>query len=395
MVVGDNGSFPPITELSTAPQASEPLTAWGYGEGIPSMRSFAMRVADGGPTLKQNVPGSVANTLTRTGSPSLDLRVIPIDASMAAGLSGAPLLDAAGRVRAIADGGVAHGITHVSWAIPVQYLSDLVSSNEPTNALIATNANLSALEETRAEVFSADFVRPDAETISCGSARLRRVRARAFAEVSAGTDSPMGLTQLVNVFGGAVPPFNLDVYEDVESGATVAVPAGARLSSQDGVCRTSLLGGQIEMRIQVTRFPPAENVLVASKFEFFAATPPAQAWAPDPAWTYYAPFFRPDGLVVVRKAFGRVYPLNALGAYHEYMFETLAVRNGTFVGVAAIRHNDYALAMCMRGLPGATCPPPQYLPTWAQVALSVHLATFAIAASNPNLAAWQQGPGGF
>jgi hypothetical protein len=212
-----------------------------------------------------------------------------------------------------------------------------------------------------------------------------------MAEAEIGNDSPLGLMQLKAIFGGAPPTLAFDVYEDGASGATVALPSGAQLHTQGASsCRATLLNGQIDMLISVTAVPPNSNPdLISAQFELFAATPPTFNWAPDAAWSYIMPFYRPDGLVVRRKAYAHLVP-NQFNLPTEYMFETLAARNGTFIGVAAIRHSDLALRLCMAGaLPPAQCPPLNYIQTWAQVALSVHLATFAISAVNPNLGAWQ------
>jgi hypothetical protein len=395
--VQGTASFPPLIELADAPAANTDLVAWGYGEGIPAMRDFArLRVANGAPTLQQNLPVEVARELQRAGSPALDISVVPIDAPIAPGLSGAPLLDGSNRVRAIADGGVTHGITHVSWAIPVRYLTELSASRESLATFSAPNANLSAAEVARAEVFSADFVDPAAQTINCGTARLRKTRTRTLAEARMGNDSPMGLQQLESVFaavGGAAPTLRFDVYEDAVSGATIALPPGAELVPlpTSSSCRSSLLGGLIDMVVSVTAIGPLSNPdLISSQFELFAATQPTIYWLPDAAWSYIFPFYRPDGLTVRRKAFSHLVP-NQFNVATEYMFETLAARNGTFLANAAIRHADLALQLCQYGrLPAAQCPPPNYLQTWSQAALSVQLSTFAISAVNPNNSAWQQ-----
>jgi hypothetical protein len=391
--VQGNATFPPIVETTADPPANLDLVAWGYGEGIPSMRDFArLRVANGAATLQQNVPPEVARELQRAGSPALDLNVVPIDAALAPGLSGAPLLDQSNRVRAIADGGVAHGITHVSWAIPVRYLAELAASQESTVTFAAPNANLSAAEVARAEVFSADFVDPDARTINCGTARLRRRRTRTLAEARVGNDAPIVVLQLETVFGGAAPTLLFDVYEDAASGATIALPSGAELVPLPASsCRASLLNGLIDMVVSVTAIPPLSNPeVISSQFELFAATQPIANWIPDPAWSYTFPFYRPDGLTVRRKAFTHAVP-NQFNTPTEYMFETLAARNGTFLANAAIRHADVQARLCQFGaLPPAQCPPPNYIQTWGHAALSVQLSTFAISAFNPNKSAWQQ-----
>jgi hypothetical protein len=397
MQLGDNGSFPFLSVVPAHPTTADDLIAWGYGEGIPAMRSFTMHVADGGRTLRDNVPSDVARALVAVGTPSLDIDVVPIQDVTPPGLSGAPILDAAGRVRAIADGGVKHGITRVGWAIPAKYLTELANSSEVASSYVAPNAHLSGIEESRAELYAADFVDTDAPRIKCGSAELRMVRTMPFSEVAPATDSPAGLYQLLGAFGGQPPPdFNLDVWEDASSGATVAMPQGTRLTNQGNSCRATALGGQLEMRVQVTQIPPFSNPnAVSAQFEGIAATPPMQSWITDPNFTYFMPFYRPDGLVVTRKAFARSYPANALGLPTDYFFETLAVRHGTFLGVAAMRHNDVNFALCMRGAPGVQCPPANYMLAWAQAALSVHLSTFGISAARQGgLVAWQQRDGG-
>ncbi|MEO8620023.1 MAG: serine protease [bacterium] len=398
IAVDGNVTFPPIVESAGQPTANTDLTAWGYGEGIPSMRDFRpLRVANGAPTLQQNIPSEVATELARAGSPALNITVVPIDAPLAPGLSGAPLLDATGRVRAIADGGVSHGITHVSWAIPVQYLTELLQSTESATAFSTPNANLSAAEVTRADVFAADFVAENVKTVNCGTARLRMTRTLSLSEAEIGNDSPLGMQQLKSIIPFNPSTLKFDVYEDASSGATVAVPSGVPLTTfSPASCMASMLNGLINIVVSVTTVPPGSNPdLLSSQFEAHAAPPPIFNWVPDVAWSYIMPFYRPDGLVVRRKAFMHMVP-NALNTSTEYLFETLAARNGAFVGVAAVRRSDLQVQLCQRGMvPPQQCPPASYFPVWAHAALSVQLATFAISASNPNLAAWQQtGRGG-
>jgi hypothetical protein len=246
---------------------------------------------------------------------------------------------------------------------------------------------------TRADAFSADFVDMDAPRVRCGTAELRLARTLPFSEVSNATDSRAGLQQLLTVFGDPPADFNLDVYEDASSGATLVIPAGARLRPERDRCRVSTLRGQVELVAQVTRIPANQDPnLVPTQFEMFAAKPPVAAWMPDLAWTYVTPFFRPDGLVVQRKAFMHFFPQNQFGLPTSYLFETLAVRGGTFLGVAAMRNNDLTFVLCMRGrMSGSQCPSGDYMTVWAQAALSVHLSTFSISAARQRGSTlWQQ-----
>ncbi len=221
----------PFAEATVAPKIHDELTTWGYGDSPISMRSFDLRVAGIVSTkLGDNVPDDVVRELRRAGSPELDVDILPISDPIAAGLSGAPIFDAAGKLHGIADGGVNHGATHASWAIPAKYLTDLARSTETAAPYVAPNAHLSAAEVTRAQVYSADFVDPSAPTIKCGSATLRRVRVVPFAQAALSTDNPLGLAQLEIFFNAPSPQFGMDVYADGESGATFAMPAGTRLA---------------------------------------------------------------------------------------------------------------------------------------------------------------------
>lgn len=384
-------SVTPAVETSIAPQMGDTLVAFGYGDGIPKMRSYGMPVAFGPPTLDENVPDDVHAALKTVGTPALNVRVVAIDAPIAAGLSGAPLVDDQGRVRAIADGGVNHGVTHTSWAIPASYLTELLSSTDPVDQYVGTNAALSAAEQTRATVFSADFVPENAPTVACGNATLRLVRAQAFADVAAMTDSPLGLTQLQTILGAASRSFVLDIYSDATSGATVALPSGTTLTRAGDYCVAAAAGGRMDVRIQVLRLAQGQDGQVASQaFEAAAGSPPINAWVTDPAWTMVVPFTRADGLIVRRKAFMKLFPPNPLGAPTQYLFETLAIRNGTFVGVAARRLDDYTLMLCVRGLQVAGCPPPSDAWSWQELALAVHLTTFPTTAGGQGGGVWQE-----
>ncbi len=117
-------------------------------------------------------------------------------------------------------------------------------------------------------------------------------------------------------------------------------------------------------------------------FESAIGSPAPQMWVADPAWTNLTPAFRADGLVVIRKAFVGYYPQNAYGLPARYAFETLAIRGKTFLGVAGIRFKDFEAVACSNGALFVGCPGPDYLVGWAQLALSVHLATFPITAGS-------------
>jgi S1-C subfamily serine protease len=374
----------PFVETTTAPRPSDTLTAWGYGDSPMSMRSFSLRVGDiVDRHLRVNLPDDVIADVQKAGTPDLDVEILPIDDPIAAGLSGAPIYDAAGRVNGVADGGVRHGIGHASWAIPVKYLAELARSPESPNSYVVTSGNLSAAEVTRAQVYSADFIDATAPTVKCGSATLRRARVVPFVQASLSTDNPIGLIQLETFFNQPAPQFNIDVYTDAVSGATIGLPAGTGLTSNGAGCIASSPDGSLAMLIQVTAIPAGDGGQgISTAFELAAGSPAPQFWRLDPAWTNFQPAFRADGLTVVRRAYQCFYPPNQYNFGTRYLFETLAIRGRTFLGVAGFRNNDAAMYACAAGLPMPKCPGLEYIAGWMQVALSVHLATFPITAGS-------------
>jgi hypothetical protein len=385
LTLNNSARATPFVEAPAPPQLHETLTTWGYGDTPSSMRSFDVRVAGVvEPHLAQNVPDDVVQEIRRAGSPEPDMDILPISDPIAAGLSGAPIFDGAGKVYGIADGGVNHGATHASWAIPVKYLADLVRSSESAAGYVATTAHLSAAEVTRAQVYSSDFVDHAAPTVKCGSATLRRVRVVPFVQASLSTDNPLGLIQLETFFNQPAPQFNIDVYADAGSGATIVLPAGTNLVSNGAACVATSPDGSLAMLLQVTAVPLGDTGQgVSSMFEQAAFASAPQFWRNDPAWTNVQPAYRADGLSVIRRAWQGFYPPNQYNFPTRYMFETLAVRGRTFLGVAGFRNSEAVMWACARGIPMPNCAGvPNYLAGWIQVALSVHLATFPITAGS-------------
>jgi hypothetical protein len=384
LTLDNNVGATPLVEATALPQLHQTLTTWGYGDSPVSMRSFDVRVAGVVESrLGQNVPDDVIQEIRKAGSPEPDMDILPISDPIAAGLSGAPIFDAAGRVHGIADGGVNHGATHASWAIPVKYLASLARSTESAAGYVADTAHLSAAEVTRAEVYRADFVDLTAPTVKCGSATLRRVRTVPFVQASLSTDNPVGLIQLESFFQQPAPQFDIDVYADAQSGAAVALPAGTGLLSNGAGCIATSPDRSLGILVQVTNIPAGDNgMMTASMFEGAAASPVPQFWRQDPAWTNYQPASRPDGLSVIRKAWVCYYPQNQYNFPTRYMFETLAVRGRTFLGVAGFRNNDAVMWACVNRIPMPSCPGMEYFAGWMQLALSVHLATFPITAGS-------------
>lgn len=369
--IDSDASLPFLPMLATRPKMGDELIAWGYPEAIPAMRSHFMRVVEGGRTLRENVPSRAAADIRRAGSPSLDMEVVPIQEAMPPGISGAPILDRAGRVRAIADGGVDHGITDVSWATPADYINELAVSTELTSSYVAPNAHLSAAEVSRAEYYSADFVAPNAPKTHCGPTALTKVRQTLFSKVESVTDRASALQRwLADIDRGAKTPLVLDkadVWTDVESGATLAIPAGQQITEEEQFCRAGHVVFQIK---PVTSGWPNDSVVM--EFENLVAAPTTS----DRNWALITDegFFREDGLIAVYRSYER----RKQGERRSgSLTESLMIKNGTLLAIAFWRAWD-----CRQPSPGVVCQPPPDISSIPSE-LAVEFATFAVTASRP------------
>ncbi|MFN8494791.1 MAG: serine protease [Caldilineaceae bacterium] len=69
-------------------------------------------------TLGYLVPPDLVNALNERSSPAIDIQVFSVQAHLVPGHSGAPLINAAGRVIGVGNGGLDLGRVEMGWAIP-------------------------------------------------------------------------------------------------------------------------------------------------------------------------------------------------------------------------------------------------------------------------------------
>lgn len=112
---------------------------------------------------------------------------------------------------------------------------------------------------------------------------------------------------------------------------------------------------------------------------------PRVSWQVDPQWTYPLVYSRFDGLNVLRKAASGYTFDNYYGwILDKYLFETLAVKNSTFLGLALINTDATPQAMqlgqmCTQGQQHPACP--RYFQgrrLWAQAVLGLQLSSFSL-----------------
>jgi hypothetical protein len=362
---------------SSPPSLTEDLSTLGYPLQLTHMQSTKLRLRYGASTLREIVPQSVADHLSG-GSPSLDLDVDAIEGHLLPGHSGAPIFDQNQKVVAIADGGLENGAAAISWGIPVKYLSQLQTSNEPlTGSQLAQAA-------VPHELFAAESETKNLGEFTCSGLALTKLRTAPYSQVVQSVDDPLGLSQLIQFFAVNPSGFQFDIYQHLPSGATFVLPAGAQISADaQGDCVATSSSGIIQMKLQLASLPSAAQAQQQSlMFEQMIVGGNTRGWVVDPHWTNLMPISRFDGMVVRRRAYIHVQTFPAM-FQDGYLFEALGERNGVFIGAATMYHVDPALSQrilsCRLTNYAGNCEGARTLMSeWVQSVLAIQLTTFPV-----------------
>jgi len=374
----------PLSHDASLPPAGTDVYALGVRKDAQTISSYSFQPRWGERTLRRNIPRTVARKLETNGYPSPDLEVLHLGGEgLLPGLSGAPIFTADGSVVAVGNGGLEKGATNITWGIPSSNLLRLRSSQ---------TIRLPNSKGTR-ELFSADLRAEVGPVISDGEVELQKMRTRTFSELVETADDQRGLAQLAAGFSIFNPStFEYDIYRDLGTGATIVIPAGARLVSNqnawhvDWSGRDVGIGSRFEMWLKIdigSSLVEADQLSMVFE-RWISLKFPGVSWTVDQNWSYVQPLTRFDGLVVRRKAYIGQKNDGFQWIPQVYAFETLASRSGVFVGLVAFDNNYTPArldleARCANGVPNPLCDA-LYKATqaWAQMVLGVHLTTFPL-----------------
>ena len=280
-------------DLGLAPVAASPANAnssdeyfiWGYPRDVATMQGdpirFSMSLGQN-PTLK-NIFKSASqfkNILGTQGYPSLEARILRISSTIQPGHSGAPIFDRSGRLVGIGDGGLREGIARINWAIPASvYLPELPGSQEKIPRKASAQSSLFSQK-----------VDEHATVHTQGESVLEKVWTPSLQAVIATADA-----SLLDIFndlnekairetGKSLENAMIDVYEDYETGATIAVPKGFAVTydPDSHLLETRFAGqGRIDMAIQIVINDTWEQGVIAME-DFEQNLYGASDWLDDP-----------------------------------------------------------------------------------------------------------------
>jgi S1-C subfamily serine protease len=337
----------------------------------PGARDKLVRVANGAKTL-----ANIASLpwLSPTSSPAADLEILNIDVgTIIPGTSGSPIVNDAGQVVAIADGGLEGGLAGINWAIPSRNITSLVTS---------TDARPTRADGTTAKTMFSKAVLANGASlgkVTCGSYDLVKVRSEALNQLAAASDDPLGLAQVQSTTTVDPATTMFDVYQVTSSGATIYLPQGVAFQPSGTSC-VAHLGARIAINLQMVRTngSPAD---VQAKTVTYEQQTLGSGWAVLTAYPFARPRF--DGLTAMRKNLQR-----QQGTDVDLSFETLASLGSDLVEYSAIFSGfsvaEYQRLMCCRQATLAGPTPPGCAPLlaenadWGRAILGVHLTTFSV-----------------
>ncbi len=380
-------SVPALAEETASVAANTDLATLGYPLQMENMTSTRLDLRYGSGKLRDIVTDSTLQRhINDLGFPSLDLAIAPIEGHLLPGLSGAPIFNKAGHVVAIGDGGLDNGTVGISWGVPVSELRGLASSSESTSdrGTQSAGSGISA-----AGLFASEVEARNLGTITCSGVELTKIRTAPFEQIAASTDDAMALQQILTYFQANPTGYAFDVYQHLESGATVVLPANATLNPDAKGCTASLSNGEIVIRVDLAIIDSdAEMQPRSVQLELNAVGGHPQGWNHDMPFTYLGPKSRFDGMIVNRKGFVHVNPLlMALNTpvMDRYLFETIASRKRVIINESAlnkvntVQNNQAAIACRLNPMAAPICPAiNKRTETWVLSVLSVQLATFPI-----------------
>lgn len=215
------------------PASKTPLTAFGFKPDVSaSTPKDLKKYAPSSEKLKSLITDDMIVPMQRLNMPSLDLDVYFVTGTIYKGYSGGPVMDTAGYLVGIVEGGLDKGLSDHNWLIPAKNINRLMASPQVDDIPADLNEQdyfFSAVLTKR----SAPENYIEFEDIN-NSYRWIKTKTRSFEQLRQTSETKDGLdqlwaTMLPEIETSAEENVMFDIYEEETLGIVIAVPAGNKL----------------------------------------------------------------------------------------------------------------------------------------------------------------------
>ncbi len=241
----------PLQETAVSPNSTAEFYIWGYPHDVAKMQGDFIRFSlsqSQTPTMKSIFKNAsqFKKIVGNQGYPTIRTKILRISTTIQPGHSGAPIFDKSGKVVGIGDGGLRQGIARINWAIPAAvYLPGLENSGDTPPS--------STSRQTR---LFGKHIEKQVKVPAAGSSVLEKVWSASLEEVLSTADPELaeifaGLNQeALEETGRSLESAWVDVYEDSQTGATIAVPKDFPVQYHP------------DTRLLITKYPGAGNLMM-------------------------------------------------------------------------------------------------------------------------------------
>ena len=244
--------LPALTLAPAKPSPNITYRIYGFPAGVTKAQGDKIEFSDAQHllALKDYLPSDVLNNVTSKGFPQSSFKTLRVSSGITPGHSGAPIINPADNiVIGIGSGGLSFvGFRRVNWAVPADFYLPEVEKNgqapetvkgikapKESNYGFSVSSGNEGMVKAENNTFYGTYTIPLAELFSTLDKDLQ--------------DEIVELEDEYNY--DFINNMMLDIYSDVNTGATIAVPAGMTLQSDGSIFRVSDLNNDLVMYIQI------------------------------------------------------------------------------------------------------------------------------------------------
>lgn len=237
----------PLQLQETDPNSSKELYVWGFPHSVHTMQGDEIRLSrsmEKSPTLNSILTGNkLKMELEEQGYPLPAARILRISSTIQPGHSGAPIMTSTGNVVGIADGGLRGGAARINWAMPAQYyVPRLGTSNDPipstASVQVSLYSNRTTVDADASEEAETQEIAQETKqnTVQNGEQSVTLTWTASYEDIFS-TMAPEDQKDLIEITQSLelnMSDATFDIYEDYETGASIAIPGNAVFEVQDG-----------------------------------------------------------------------------------------------------------------------------------------------------------------